>query len=308
MTATAEKPPFPPAFLPPTEPVIRPDGSRHHAGISYANIPGYRPLQLDLWVPAPDPGGRTPGLVLWTHGGGWMMGDRRYFPPTLRPNQLFEELLAAGLAVATIDYRHASEAQFPAQLTDAKAALRWLRHFGTDLGVDTSRIGVWGESAGGHLTSLIALTCGRPELEGRHGIAGPSIPVVAAVVWYGVAALDSMPPLAMPPEAAAFAPPELLQEPIKVLLDGVDEATRVTADPISLVHAGAPPFLLLHGTADRLVPSSQSELLDDALQEVGVPVELVLVDGADHIFLGADNVDELVARSVTFLADRLGQG
>ncbi|WP_433824627.1 alpha/beta hydrolase fold domain-containing protein [Actinoplanes sp. CA-015351] len=307
MTAASEKPPFPPAYLPPTEPVTRPDGSRHHAGITYAAIGGYRPLQLDLWIPAPDPTGRKPGLVLWIHGGGWMVGDRRHFPPTLRPNQLFDELLAAGLAVATIDYRHASEAQFPAQLTDAKAALRWLRHFGADLGVDTGTIGVWGESAGGHLASLVALTSERAELEGRHGVTGPSIPVTAAVVWYGLADLDAMPPLAMPPEAAAFAPPELMQEPIGVLLGGVDDATRANANPLGLVHPDAPPFLLLHGTADRLVPSEQSTILDEALRKAGVPVELVLVDGADHIFLGAGNIDELVARSVAFLAERLSQ-
>ena len=87
-----------------------------------------------------------------------MFGDRRYLPETLRPNQVFDALLDAGLAVATIDYRHALEAPFPAQLHDAKAAVRYLRAHADELGIDTERIGVWGESAGGHLAALVGLT------------------------------------------------------------------------------------------------------------------------------------------------------
>jgi acetyl esterase/lipase len=83
-----------------------------------------------------------PPLVVWIHGGAWMFGDRRYLPQTLRPNQLFDELTAAGLAVATIDYRHALEAKFPAQLHDAKAAIRYLRAHADVLGTDASRLGV----------------------------------------------------------------------------------------------------------------------------------------------------------------------
>ena len=73
-------------------------------------------------------GHRAPApLVVYIHGGGWMFGDRRYLPETLRPNQLFDAMLDAGLSVATIDYRHALEAKFPAQLHDVKAAVRYLR-------------------------------------------------------------------------------------------------------------------------------------------------------------------------------------
>src|SRR6188768_351395 len=156
-------------YHPPVEPITRADGSRRFAGISYALISGYRPLQLDLWVPpAPAP----PPLVVWIHGGAWLSGDRRYLPETLRPDQLFDALLAAGLAVATVDYRLAREAPFPAQLHDVKAALRYLRAFAAELGVDAGRAGVWGESAGGHLAALLALTAGRPDLEGDVGVPG----------------------------------------------------------------------------------------------------------------------------------------
>jgi len=90
-------------FLPPPEPREGADGSKRYEGVTYAAPEGYRPLQLDVWVPA---SAVPPPLVVWIHGGAWLFGDRRYLPETLRPNQLFEELINAGLAVATIDYRH----------------------------------------------------------------------------------------------------------------------------------------------------------------------------------------------------------
>ena len=159
----------PKRFLPPTDPRVQPDGGRRYDGITCAIAPGYRPLLLDLWVPAsPTP----PPLVVWIHGGAWMLGDRRYLPETLRPNQLFEELVAAGLAVATIDYRHALEAQFPAQLHDAKAAIRHSARMLTNWGL-RPRIGVWGESAGGHLASLVGLTGLAARSRGRHRRASP---------------------------------------------------------------------------------------------------------------------------------------
>ena len=81
MTATTEWA-GPARFLPPHEPTTREDGARHHSGLTYAVAFGYRPLQLDLWVPA---SAEPAPLVVWIHGGGWMMGDRRYLPETLRP-------------------------------------------------------------------------------------------------------------------------------------------------------------------------------------------------------------------------------
>jgi acetyl esterase/lipase len=297
-------------YHPPVEPVTRADGTRRFAGISYALISGYRPLQLDLWVPpAPAP----PPLVVWIHGGAWLSGDRRYLPETLRPNQLFDALLAAGLAVATVDYRHAREAPFPAQLHDVKAAVRYLRAHAEQLGMDVTRVGTWGESAGGHLAALVALTAGRADLEGDEGVVGPSSGVDVVVDWYGVADPDALRRLPPPPEVLAAPPPEVLgalppsvaEEPPEILLAGGDAATRDAAAPLRQVHRGAPPFLLVHGTADRVVPFSQSEALRDALTAAGVPVRLVPVDGADHIFDGSDEVDAVVDLSVRYLAEAL---
>ena len=190
----------PARFLPPPEPRLAADGSKRYEGITYAVPIGYRPLQLDLWVPA---GATPPPLVVWIHGGAWLIGDRRYLPETLRPNQLFDELLAAGLAVATIDYRLSHEAKFPAQLHDAKAAVRYLRTHADLLGIDTTRIGVWGESAGGHLAAMVGLTGQRPDLEGNLGVLGPSSAVDVVVDWYGPADMERQPRPVHPPDVAA---------------------------------------------------------------------------------------------------------
>jgi acetyl esterase/lipase len=288
-------------FLPPPEPREVADGSTRYEGVTYAALAGYRPLQLDVWVPA---SAAPPPLVVWIHGGAWLFGDRRYLPGTLRPNQLFEELINAGLAVATIDYRHALEAQFPAQLHDVKAAVRYLRAYADVLGVDTSRIGVWGESAGGHLAALIALTAQRPELEGTLGVLGESSAVDAVVDWYGVAYLTLPPAQTPPPENTAQPPPELFA-PHDLLVGGQDQDAYAAASPISYVTPAAPPFLLVHGTADTLVQYLNSEVLAQALTEAGVPVRLVPVEGADHIFDGHDDIDGVVRLSVDYLAEAL---
>ena len=292
----------PTRYLPPTEPTRRDDGALHYSGITYAVAFGFRPLQLDLWVPAGD---APAPLVVWVHGGGFMFGDRRHLPETLRPNQVFEVLLAAGLAVATIDYRHALEAPFPAQLHDAKAAVRYLRAHADDLGISTARIGVMGESAGGHIAALVGLTAHRADLEGTHGVVGPSSAVDVVVDWYGPADLATMPRKTLPPDIAAKLPQELLVAPEDQLTRGLEGPALADASPVTHVTPDAPPFLLVHGTTDWLVPYAQSEQLAAALVAAGVPVRLVPVDGAEHIFNGCDDIDAVVRLSVDYLAEAL---
>jgi len=108
-----------------------------------------------------------------------------------------------------------------------------------------------------------------------------------------------------PPEVASLLPPELLIAPEDVLLTGLDEAGRADASPVNHVTAGAPPFLLVHGTADWLVPFAQSQALTSSLQAVGATARLVPVDGAEHIFLGCPDIDSIVRLSVDYLADAL---
>ncbi|WP_066952195.1 alpha/beta hydrolase, partial [Streptomyces lushanensis] len=289
-----------PVHLPPAAPATGEDGVRRYDGLSYATNSGYRPRLLDLSVPA---GAEPAAVVVWIHGGAWMEGDRRYPPPTVSADLLFGSLLRAGLAVATVDYRHAREAPFPAQLHDVKAAVRYLRHYAGTLGIDGTRIGLWGESAGGHLAALAGLTgptgptgTADPALEGTEGIAQGDTTVAAVVGWYGVADVEAL--------LTEWSGPD---NPLLTFLGAdVSDHPRLAAaaGPVTYAQAPAPPFLLIHGTHDSVVPFAQSERLAGLLRAAGNHAELVPVPGAEHIFLNAD-VTPLVARSVAFLARHL---
>ncbi|MEU9998220.1 alpha/beta hydrolase [Streptomyces sp. NPDC050848] len=282
---------------------------RHYDGLTYASTPGYRPRLLDVHVPAAE---RPVPAVVWIHGGGWLEGDRRYPPPTVPVELLHGAVLGAGLALVSIDYRHGLEAPFPAQLHDTKAAIRYVRRFAGELGIDGDRIAVMGESAGGHLAALAGLV--RPDatqdaaaLEGRVGVQDQDSSVQAVVAWYPATDIGTLlaHPLPMPPAPDGSAYPN----PFDALLGGPPEQRPELARAASpLTYAGGatpPPFLLVHGTADRLLPYSQSEVLAEALRDAGGDVVLRPVEGADHIFLGAPDVTPIVTESVDFLARRL---
>jgi acetyl esterase/lipase len=138
-------PPFP-VYDAPGIPDNVSDVSAVHREVTYARAIGFRPLKMDIWLPRP---ATAPvPLVVWVHGGAFQLGDRRELPPTFAPDSVFRLLNEAGIACATVDYRHSLEAPFPAQLQDVKAAVRYLREFSGDLGIDPDRFGAWGESAG----------------------------------------------------------------------------------------------------------------------------------------------------------------
>jgi len=300
----------PPAFLAPgIAEQQHPTGADIHPALTYSMPDGFRPLQLDLYVPA-ERAGAVP-CVVWIHGGAWLFGTRLTPPDYWPAGYLFQAAIDAGLAVASIDYRHSREASFPAQLHDAKAAIRYLRHFAGELGLDPERFGVWGESAGGHLAALVGLI-DDPTFEGVDGVLGQSSAVRTVVDFYGVADVATMPSFfdSMPQEwidnLREKGDPSA-QEPIDVLLAASPlprEAARRQVSPITHVSAGAPSFLLVHGEKDGLVPIGQSEQLLASLQEAGVEAELVRVPGADHVFLGTDPLPQL-DRAVAYLREKL---
>ncbi|MET9378189.1 alpha/beta hydrolase [Streptomyces sp. NPDC002992] len=299
----------PPPYHPPVPPVTDEHGVRRFDGVTYAITPGYRPRLLDVQLPD----GEGPfAAVVWIHGGGWLDGDRRYPPPTVPAALLHGAVLAAGLALVSIDYRHSLEAPFPAQLHDVKAAIRYIRRFAGELGIAPDRIAVWGESAGGHLAALAGLvgpgSANAEALEGAHGVATGDTGVRAVVDWYGVSDLPALAghPLPGMPPGGEFP------DPYEALLGGT-EAERpglaLAASPVTYARDSTPPpFLLIHGTRDGLVPFSQSEALAEALVGVGGDVTLRPVEGADHIFLGSADIPEIVAESVAFLARHLTPG
>ncbi|MFD9301999.1 alpha/beta hydrolase fold domain-containing protein [Streptomyces sp. NPDC060048] len=302
----------PPPFRTPVPAVVDADGVRRLDGVTYATSPGYRPRLLDVLVPAGE--GPFPAVV-WIHGGGWLDGDRRYPPPTVPVELLHGSVLAAGLALVSIDYRHSLEAPFPAQLHDVKAAIRYVRQFASVLGIDPDRIGVWGESAGGHLAALAGVvgadTPDAEALEGVQGVGAGNTAVRAVVDWYGVHDLVTLAGHPMPAMPAMPAGAEF-PDPYEALL-GASVAERPelarAASPVTYAVEGSdpPPFLLIHGTRDGLVPYSQSEQLAAALAKAGGEVVLTPVEDADHIFLGSPDIDRIVADSVAFLARHLAQ-
>jgi acetyl esterase/lipase len=275
------------------------DGVSVLAGVPYAALPGARPLELDLYLPAERPA----AVVVFVHGGGWRLGSRHSAGPAYSGTSPFEAVARAGVAVASVDHRLSGEARWPAPLHDVKAAVRWLRSRAGELGVDPQRVYAWGESAGGHLAALLGLTGDRPALEGDVGLTGPSSAVGAVAAWYAPSNLPALAAdLGTDPLAAASREVQLLGAPVPTVPDLAAEAS-----PVTHVSPAAPPFLLLHGRADRFIPCVQSERLRDALQDAGVPVEFTGYDGADHMWQGSpEAADDALARTIGFLAARSG--
>lgn len=254
-----------------------------HAGLTYAEIQGFRPLLLDLHLPRPTTVDGPVPLVVWIHGGAFWSGDRRFLPHTLPPGSVFEALVSAGIAVATVDYRLSGEALFPAQLEDVEAAFAFLRRNCARWNLDPERFGVWGESAGGTLAALVALS--------------PGTPVGAAALWYPPTDL-----LGLHQGGGGADSPEgrLLGAPPAQVAD-----LARAASPACQVSGPAAPFLLMHGTADESVPFSQSELLHTRLLDAGTASTLVRVEGAGHCFEGHPDTRQLIAQTVAFFVDRL---
>ena len=272
-----------------------------HHGVEFAAVEGFRPLLLDLYQPAPGPGLRS--AIVYLHGGGWAVGTRRRFGRALAawsPSAL--DLVAqAGFVVATVDYRLSGEAQFPSQLHDVKAAIRWLRGNAARLGVDPTRVMVWGESAGGHLAVLAGLTGERAELEGTVGeFVGESSAVCGVIDWYGPMNLLSLSSQHLPDSDKRPDDPSSWESTmVGAPLQQAPDLARA-ASPISYVHCAAPPIHIHHGTVDTFVPFAQSIEFVEALRAAGGSVELVTVEGADHFWIGAPDVEAIFDASLAF--------
>jgi acetyl esterase/lipase len=266
--------------------------------IVYSRPAGFRPLSLDLYVPATPAAARC----VYLHGGGWRVGSRADGPGAAKSwtPSFFERVAGMGLAVASVDYRLSAEATFPAQIQDVGAAIDFLAGNRAAFGITTTRTVAWGVSAGAHLAALAALAPaeapGRPaEASGRS--------VGAVVCWYPPTDLDA---LAKDIDDAGGrgdrGAGSREGQLIGADLDAEPELTR-RAGPVNHVRPGAPPFLFLHGDADLAVPVRQSERLAQALWAVGAEATVEIIPGASHMFPELDETATLavVARSVRFL-------
>jgi acetyl esterase/lipase len=264
-------------------------------GIPFAHPEGAAELLLDLYLPAAAPQSATQHSRAWPavvhyHGGGWRVGGRSSLGPTVDSLGLspIEQLVEAGFVVASADYRLSSVATFPAQLLDAKAAVRWLRTHAADYKVDPERIYAWGDSAGGHLASLVGLTGGAGEYRGHPDdlgdVGGVSDTVAAVAAWYPPTDLLRMGEQRLP-DAVANADDPGSREALLLGARPAEAPERAAAaSPATYAGNHAPPFFLAHGTADRFVPPAQSTTLAAALEAAGADIELLLIDGADHMW------------------------
>jgi len=272
-----------------------PDGVKAQRDIAYVEG-GHERQRLDLFLPekseAPLP------LIIWIHGGGWQAGSKDNCP-ALR----FTE---RGYAVASIGYRLSGHAIFPAQIEDCKAAIRWLRAHAKEHNLDPKKFGVWGSSAGGHLVALVG-TSGDVQQFDVGANLDQSSRVQAVCDYYGPTDFTQMDAHAL---AGAPFKHDAKDSPEAKLIGGAvaenkDRAARV--NPITYVSSDDPPFLIVHGDKDPLVPHHQSEILFDALKKSGVSAHFHTIHGAGHGGPGfaGKNIEEMVA---AFFDERLKSG
>jgi acetyl esterase/lipase len=244
--------------------------------IVYAKPDG-RKLLLDLYLPKKGPTPRP--LVILIHGGGWQKGSRKKVKEKVAP------LRARGFAVAAIDYRLTDVAQFPAQIRDCLAAVRFLRANAEKYGLDPDRFGVWGMSAGAHLSALVGLAHDVEDFDpGTHPKVSGRVQAVCD--WFGPSNLvdlqSHLKPDSPVDHESAESPEGKL---VGGALTGEEYRERARkASPVTYVDAEAPPFLIMHGERDEVIPIEQSRALHRKLKKAGAESRLVKVPKAGHGF------------------------
>jgi acetyl esterase/lipase len=294
--ALAQQPPTTQRVLRPGERLVPAysKGTQRLLDLAYVTN-GHARQKLDLFIPAnatnPVP------VIIWVHGGAWKAGSKENSPAT--------RFLRKGYAIASINYRLSQHAIFPAQIEDCKAAVRWLRAHAKEYKLDPDRFAAWGASAGGHLVALLGTTGNVKTFDVGDNLEFSSR-VQAVVDFFGPTDLTQM---------SRYAPTngpidhDAADSPESLLIGGAVQANQdkaARANPITYITRDAPPFLILHGDKDNLVPYQQSELLRDALEKAGVPATLKIIPGAGHGFAGPEitrQVDEFVEKHCKPVAD-----
>jgi acetyl esterase/lipase len=284
------------ASSPAPSPFAPPCGARSVLDIEYG---GQTERQVfDAFVPASQE--RHP-VVIWVHGGGWSGGDR------ISEADYAVRLVCRGYVVVGVDYRRSWEAPYPAQLIDVRNAIRVVRHRAAELGVDPSRVALWGASAGAHLAAMVGTTNEWPEASSSP-VVDETADVQAVVAWWAPTDLVSIgsdwpTPCANHRDVAAPGSSEskLIGCPASLCPD----AARA-ASPTTYADRSDPPFLLMSGSADCVVPPTQAGTLAERLRAVGARVELVILEGLGH---GGPGWDEprVLGRVDRFLDATLGE-
>ena len=241
-----------------------PEGVDVLRDITFATVDEQK-LQLDLYRPK-EATGKLP-VVVWVHGGGWKNGSKDRCPAAW--------LAIHGFAVASIDYRLTHQAQWPAQIDDCRAAVRWLRENAGTLNLNPDRIGAWGSSAGGHLVALLGTL-------DAQGSEKTSSQVQAVCDWFGPTDLLTMPPNTISETRTEADIAE--SNGAKLLGSTVRDVPELAKQASALyqVSKDDPPFLIMHGEKDPGVPLSQSQRLHEKLLTAGAQSKLQVVTGAGH--------------------------
>jgi acetyl esterase/lipase len=269
-------------------------------GIAYTTAGG-ETLRLDLAVP------KTPGphpVVVCLHGGAWKFGDRSELSRApLDPDlnkmshglSMIEGLAARGFAAATVDYRNVPHCTFPAPLEDCKTAVRFLRAKAKEYDLDGTRVAALGFSAGGHLAALLGLT------DSKAGFDGTAYPDQSSKV-------NCVVDLFGPTDLTLYAGNEGINQGFMVPLLGAKAKTSTEpykkASPLTYVTKDAPPFLVIHGNADVIVPIIHSERLVAKLKENGTPCEFVTFNWRGHGWSG-DAARQTTETVTKFLREQL---
>jgi acetyl esterase/lipase len=249
-----------------------------HKDLVYAT--GSSAQKLDLYLPTTGSGPFP--VVIMIHGGGFMLGDKADGTGLTG----VDSLLAAGYAVASINYRLSAEAQYPAQIFDAKASVRFLRANAAKYNLNPEKFGAWGASAGGNLVSLLGTTCGVAELEGAElGNADQSSCVQAVVDWFGPIDFLKMQEqfagtsCSSTTNAANSPESKLMGAAIQTIPEKV-----ALSNPMNYIDASDAPFFIENGTADCNIPPVQNKNLAEALSAaIGAEkVTYTSLEGAGH--------------------------
>jgi acetyl esterase/lipase len=270
-----------------------PTGVIAHRDLAYVSN-GHERQKLDLYLPEQ---GENHPLIIWVHGGAFRMGSKEGNPD----NPLPFAYVTQGYALASINYRLSQHAIWPAQIEDCKAAVRWLRAHAAEYNLDPDRFAAWGPSAGGHLVAMLGTAGHVREFEvGAHRDVSSRVQCV--VDYFGPTDFLQM-DAQRPPEGMIHNAPN---SPESELVGGniqehPDKVAR--ANPITYVTADVPPFLIVHGDADPLVPYGQSLLLVEALEKVSADVTFYTVQGGGH---GGFTDPEVPKLTADFLAKHIG--
>ena len=256
----------------------------------------------DLYLPSL-PAGKAP-VIVWVHGGGWRFGDRHLAP------DLSRFIAERGFAIVSFDYRLSDEATFPAPIEDMKTVVRWVRSIAEQYNLDGDHIGLWGSSAGGHLAACAALS-GESQFRSDE-YAGFTSNVQAVLDGYGPTDFsridaDRIPVEAQRVDVESVSVPNLLPanhpESFESRFLGTPVGTSprevALANPITYARPGAPPFLILHGRHDPLMPWQQSLLLFEALRGAGNDVTLMVLERLGHGFFNNSKLDFVDPGAIT---------